>query len=500
MKSIPHFILTTCFIFAFQFSFSQNRNIGNNEATPPCDNIDFEFGNFTNWTGAVGYNTHSCSLLTIDAAGIMNGSLDNPVSACQFHTLIDTAYGNDPYGNFPGVAPDGGAYSARLGGDHINLYEGICNIPYQSWTYSSGEYLERTFFISTTNALLTYEYAVVFHSEPTSAGEGPYFEAELFDQFGNAISSCFDLCVESINSTPPPGFLVSQVDTNVFYLPWSTNAINLTAFIGQNVTIRFTAAGCIYGGHFGYAYVDAHCGTTVITGNIPCAGDTGTLAAPFLSGATYVWSGPGIIGSNTTQTIHVISPGTYTVTIHPANGCDFTLSITVTSATTLSFTASGTPPSCVSCNDGIINFTTTGGSPAYTYNISPAAGNLSGNSYINLPQDTYYVCVTDANGCTKCDSVVVPPYSLSVPVINNSSAIFFTTNTVTGETSFNLRFSPAANSHLYIYDALGRQISETTVLSKKTLIESGHSLPAGIYFYLLNTDKNIIARGKAIIE
>src|SRR6266496_4598864 len=86
-------------------------------------NLDFEYGNFTNWTGSVGYNHGtSCGYLHYTSLGIIYGTLNQPVSACQYHTLINAAYPPDPYGGFPGVSPNGGSYSVRLGGDHINLY------------------------------------------------------------------------------------------------------------------------------------------------------------------------------------------------------------------------------------------------------------------------------------------------------------------------------------------------------------------------------------------
>src|SRR5205814_2045901 len=46
--------------------------------------------------------------------------------------------------------------------------------------------------------------------------------------------------------------------------------------------------------------------------------------------ATFSWSGPGIVGSNTGATIQVNQPGTYTVTAtNPANGCTNTAQATV---------------------------------------------------------------------------------------------------------------------------------------------------------------------------
>lgn len=40
------------------------------------------------------------------------------------------------------------------------------------------------------------------------------------------------------------------------YHPWKADTIDLTAYIGKPVTIKFQVAGCIFGGHYGVAYVD----------------------------------------------------------------------------------------------------------------------------------------------------------------------------------------------------------------------------------------------------
>ncbi len=80
----------------------------------PCNNLDFETGDFTGWTGGWGYNANSYSLLNLTNNGINTLGLNSPVSSCGFHTLVNSAYGNDPAGNFPG-ASSGGNYSLRLG-------------------------------------------------------------------------------------------------------------------------------------------------------------------------------------------------------------------------------------------------------------------------------------------------------------------------------------------------------------------------------------------------
>jgi hypothetical protein len=73
---------------------------------------------------------------------------------------------------------------------------------------------------------------------------------------------CLQYFQACTSGTPPAGYIKSTVTPSssvAYYLPWTQNSLNLKPYIGTNVTIRFTAAGCTPGQHFGYAYVDARC-------------------------------------------------------------------------------------------------------------------------------------------------------------------------------------------------------------------------------------------------
>jgi gliding motility-associated-like protein len=400
-----------------------------NPLTPACANLDFEYGDWTGWNGGCGYNTNSNGLLTVTWPGIHDGALCNPVSACQYHTLCTTTCPNDGYGNGPGlpvVDPGGGNFSARLGGDQINLYEGFCLIPYQSYTYSAGEYIEQTVLVTTANALFTYSYQVVLEDAPHGAGEQPYFHAEVFDQFGNSISSCFEYYVQSLPNTggPPPGFFASPV-FGYSYLPWTQNSINLTSQLGAPVTVRFTAAGCLYGGHSAHAYVDVSCSSVqivVTNGSIPCNGTT-TLVAPPAAGGTYTWSGPGIVGSNTSQVVTVNVAGNYTVTIHPTTGCDYTLSTDVTASPNINGSVNSTNVRCNGANTGVAWTTPIGGTAPFTYAWTPSGSTTQTVS--NLLAGTYTTTITDVNGCTyTANTTITQPNALAAPAITTNLSCY----------------------------------------------------------------------------
>ncbi|MEI6854427.1 MAG: hypothetical protein WCL06_16390, partial [Bacteroidota bacterium] len=163
-----------------------------------CSNVDFEDGDFTGWGGGKGYNALSTNPLTIFNAGIFTLGEDSPQKSCSYHTMITSASGNDFYGNFPALCPNGGAYSVRLGGDNVNVYNGTdCNNLYTcsypgptNPHHAAGEVLEQTFTVSATNTLFTFYYAADLNDGGHAPGEQAYFAIQVYDSTGSPIS-CF---------------------------------------------------------------------------------------------------------------------------------------------------------------------------------------------------------------------------------------------------------------------------------------------------------------------
>src|SRR6188768_206553 len=96
----------TNFIFSMLLLCS-NKLMSQASQCPP--NIDFEFGNFTNWkcfTGSV-YQQADSNIVTV--------SLSGPVA--DRHSIFNSSSAGmlDPYGNFPVLCPNGSNYSIKLG-------------------------------------------------------------------------------------------------------------------------------------------------------------------------------------------------------------------------------------------------------------------------------------------------------------------------------------------------------------------------------------------------
>jgi gliding motility-associated-like protein len=260
-----------------------------------CENTDFGYGNFTNWNGYTGM----CCGAPINTPGIVQGR----------HTII-TESTWDPYTNdsVPTMPPVGsGAYSVRLGNDQVG---------------SEAESLERPFLVTSDNRLFVYQYALILQDpEGHPPIDKPKFEVRVFDEDGNIVNppECGYYQVTAGPETDNWG-----QNGDVRYKNWSTVGIDLSDYIGTEVTIQFTVQDCGWGGHFGYAYLDASCGYLDIEVIGFCEGNTSvTLIAPGGFDA-YYWPHSG----ETTQTVVIPMPevgDSIEVAVTNQSGCATTI-------------------------------------------------------------------------------------------------------------------------------------------------------------------------------
>ncbi len=145
----------------------------------------------------------------------------------------------------------------------------------------------------------------------------------------------------------------------------------------------------------------------LVVNDITCNGyNDGSIVAEVTDGMppfTYQWS-----NGETTDTISNLAPGTYTVTVTGANGCSSTASGTVSEPPPLNASISGNDPTCAGSTNGSAMVVASGGTPPYTYlwNTGATTPVITG-----LPQGTYSVTVTDANGCTIDVSITLTEQS-----------------------------------------------------------------------------------------
>ncbi len=300
-----------------------------------CTNIDFEDGTLNGWTASTGYNpaynTAGCCATAGGAQVITNGAA---VDAC---------------GGFPVVAP-GGSFSLKLGDNNVN---GIA------------DRIEQTFNVTANQTFFTYSYAVVLQDPGHTAADQPSFQIDMIDGNGNQVP-CAQYQVSAGQGIP--GFQNSTSCAGVIYKPWTTIIMDLSGYLGQAVTIRFTTYDCSLGGHYAYAYIDGSClqYNTSINDTV-CNNSTLTLNG-FPGAGSYLWSGPGVAGA-TTPSVVINSSGNYSVSSISVSGCplpNINYDINNVPAPVASFVASNT----ISCNNSVSFVNTTnysGGNAGSSY-------------------------------------------------------------------------------------------------------------------------------------
>ncbi|MFH2095734.1 MAG: hypothetical protein ABIJ16_08520, partial [Bacteroidota bacterium] len=152
------------------------------------------------------------------------------------------------------------------------------------------------------------------------------------------------------------------------------------------------------------------------------------------TGATALWSGPGIVSGGNTFTPTVNAAGTYTITVtDPANGCISSDAVIVTSSITTPNLTMGSPLilTCTAPTGTISAASTVSG---ITYNWTGpgiVSGAITANPTVNAT-GTYTVVITDpANGCTNTGIVSVTS-NITPPNVTTGSPLTLTCTILNG--------------------------------------------------------------------
>lgn len=68
------------------------------------------------------------------------------------------------------------------------------------------------------------------------------------------------------------------------YRNWTTVAVDLRNYVGQNITVESTVHGCTKMQHFGYAYFNASCLKSEVQPETGCTDGIGALSLDALEG------------------------------------------------------------------------------------------------------------------------------------------------------------------------------------------------------------------------
>jgi len=136
--------------------------------------------------------------------------------------------------------------------------------------------------------------------------------------------------------------------------------------------------------------------------DVDCAGGNNGAIDLAISGGTgpysYSWS-----NGDSSEDITNLSAGNYTVTVQDASNCRTMQTVTITEPAALSVTATTTPGTCQYAS-GSATANVSGGTANYIYSWSTGGTNATES---DLPAGTYFVTVTDANGCSSTKQVNV---------------------------------------------------------------------------------------------
>ena len=371
MNRFKKFILIILSFFTTLTSYAQ------------CYNADFELGNFTGWQGRRG----DCCPITLPNNGIVNGRQTIMSPGIDPHTCggLSTVYS----GNF----------SARLGNDNVG---------------NQAEGLTFTFTVTPQSTLVQYAYAVVFEDPGHTDDEQPRFNSRVRLADGSIIA-CTDYMVTAASNLSGfqscPGIDNQGDPVNIAWRDWSTVTVDLTAYVGQTVTLEFETGDCSLGGHFGYAYIDAiYCTANEIDVQYCINQTTAILSAP-PGFASYLWE-----TGETTQTISV-NPTLYNTLscfLTTTTGCELTLTAALQpTIPTPSFTYVG------QC-EGLFTFTNTStisnnGQGTYLWNFGDnTTSTLTNPTHFYQTAGIYTITliVTTDNGCDAQYSQQIQVYPM----------------------------------------------------------------------------------------
>ncbi len=275
MKNFLHFIsnFKRCLIFLSVILFCE-------KVSSQCNNADFSQNSFINWSGSTGENQGG--VYTNPLSGFNQGTTNSlPTNAGQ-QTLLNVQATDPNTANLLNVLPPGGTTSCRLGNEQTNY---------------GAERLTYVVNVDSSNCLFTYQYAVVLEDPGHPLADQPKFNIYVMDSLGVIVDTVWGMYqVSSQSGLPGWNDATHLADGEAdHWKDWTAVAVDLSAHIGENISIQFTTYDCAQGAHFGYAYLSCYCGAHSF--RQVCNGAVDNISVPegFIS---YLWT-----SGETTQSI-----------------------------------------------------------------------------------------------------------------------------------------------------------------------------------------------------
>jgi PKD repeat protein len=282
--------------------------------------------------------------------------------------------------------------------------------------------------------------------------------------------------VNATGGTPGYTYLWSDGQTTATATGLTAGTYTVTVTDGSGcVTTTTATVGSVSGPSASASGTDVSC-ANANDGTATASASGGT------AGYTYLWS-----TGATTSTASGLAPGTYTVTVTDAAGCTSVASVTVTEPAPLTGSVSSTSETSPGAADGTATVAPTGGTPGYTYVWSTVPTQTTSTA-TGLTGGSYTVTVTDANGCSWTDTVLVSTL-VSVNELLAGESLSLYPNPAEEEVTLSFSLHIGQPLHLRITNALGQELLARDLGS---LGEGSVKLPVGsfaegIYFVELAT-------------
>ena len=183
----------------------------------------------------------------------------------------------------------------------------------------------------------------------------------------------------------------------------------------------YTASGCPASVSFSINNTDSDLAATISTTDVKCYGNNNGTATLNINGGITPYSmnvngGTAVAITGNTHTLTGLTPGNYNVIITDDHGCTFHLAFDIDQPTPLVVDMINVIDSnCHDTHSGMATVIATGGMPPYSYLWS--SGGQTQPTAIYLSPGTHFVTVTDANGCSRVDTVTIGTGSYEAPII-----------------------------------------------------------------------------------
>jgi gliding motility-associated-like protein len=248
---------------------------------------------------------------------------------------------------------------------------------------------------------------------PVSHVDGPTGSNTLITD-----ASCYGSCdgeatVGGIGGTAPYTYQ---------WVPGGYTTANVTGLCAGTYYVQIQDAdNCIYTEEVVIAQpAQINIGQTII--NSLCGQCTGAINLTPITGVapyTYVWTQPGLSGTNPTG----LCAGVYNVTVTDATGCSRVITSLINDIPSATLFMTGINPLCNDSCNGQAIATPVGGTPPFTYLWDDPSAQTDSVA-TGLCEGLYTVTLTDDNGCVAVNQVSLTqpaPIGLSLLIIDNGT-------------------------------------------------------------------------------